>query len=43
VVDFFHQGLRYPESRETAQDYLDTELIDELAHYDCVGAARKAV
>ena len=43
VVDFFHQGLRYPESGETAQDYLDTELIDELAHCDCVGAARKAV
>jgi hypothetical protein len=43
VVDFFHQGLRYPESGETAQDYLDTELIDELAHHDCVSAARKAV
>jgi hypothetical protein len=43
VADFFHLGLRYPESGETAQDYLDTELIDELAHYDCVGAARKAV
>jgi hypothetical protein len=43
VVDFGRQALRYPESAETAQDYLDAELIDELSHYDCVSAAREAV
>ena len=43
VVDFGRQALRYPESGETAQDYLDAELIDELSHYDCVSAAREAV
>ena len=43
AVDFGRQALRYPESGETAQDYLDAELIDELSHYDCVRAAREAV
>jgi len=42
-ADFDRQGLRLPESGETAQEYLDAELIDELAHYDCVSAAREAV
>lgn len=43
LADFGHQGLRYPDSGETAQEYLDTELIDRLTHYDCVATARKAV
>jgi hypothetical protein len=43
VVDFGRQALRSPESGETAQDYLDAEVIDELSHYDCISAARKAV
>ena len=43
LSDFGRQGLRYPDSGETAQEYLDTELIDRLTHYDCVGTARKAV
>ena len=43
VVDFSRQALRCPESGETAQDYLDAEVIDELSHYDCIGAARKAI
>ena len=43
VVDFDRQALRSPESGETAQDYLDSELIDELSHYDCVTAVREAV
>jgi hypothetical protein len=43
VVDFGRQALRCPESGETAQDYLDAEVIDELSHYDCVSAAREAV
>jgi len=43
LVDFGRQALRCPESEETAQDYLDAELIDELNHYDCVSLTRKAV
>ena len=43
LVDFGRQALRCPESGEIPQDYLDTELIDELSHYDCVRPARKAV
>ena len=43
VVDFGRQALRCPDGGETAQDYLDAELIDELSHYDCAGAARQAV
>ena len=43
VLDFARQALRCPESGETARDYLDAELIDDLSHYDCVVAAREAV
>ena len=43
VIDFGRQALRFPEGQETAQDYLDAEVIDELTHYDCVAAAREAV
>jgi hypothetical protein len=43
MVDFDRQALRFPEGEETAQDYLDAELIDELSHFDCVAAARQAV
>lgn len=33
--DIYAEGLRLPEHGETASDYFEAELIDELHHVDC--------
>ena len=33
--DFFELGLRLPERGESALDYFDAELLDELQHPRC--------
>ncbi|HEY8172358.1 MAG TPA: hypothetical protein VIH21_04660 [Dehalococcoidia bacterium] len=38
--DFFELGLRLPDRFETAGDYFDAELIDELEHPECTHARR---
>ncbi len=42
TADFAQLRLRLPDPDETAGEYLDAELIDGLAHYDCTHAARAA-
>lgn len=34
--DIYAEGLRLPEHGETAADYYEAELIDELHHADCL-------
>ena len=38
--DFYELGLRFPDPDETAADYCDEELIDDLAHFDCPAVRR---
>ncbi|MDI6858769.1 MAG: hypothetical protein QME71_10705 [Dehalococcoidia bacterium] len=38
--DFAELGLRLPDPGETAGEYCDEELIDDLTHFDCPVAAR---
>lgn len=38
--DLYAEGLRLPDPGETADDYLETELIDSLHHIDCLAARR---
>ena len=33
--DVYAQGLRLPDPGETADEYLEAELIDSLHHVDC--------
>lgn len=37
--DFFDLGLRLPERGESRDDYRDAELLDEVSHLRCAGAA----
>lgn len=41
-ADFFDQGLRLPESYETAADYCDAELLDDFQHAACLRAKHTA-
>jgi hypothetical protein len=38
--DFFHIGMRMPRYDETAEEYLDAELLDRISHDDCMKALR---
>lgn len=38
--DIYAEGLRLPEHGETAADYFEAELIDELHHTDCPSSFR---
>ena len=37
--DFFDLGMRTPDVGESRDDYFDAELLDEIVHERCVGAA----
>ncbi len=41
MADFHSMGLREPEPGETAGEYMDDELVDDLAHAECIGARRR--
>jgi hypothetical protein len=41
-ADILDLGLRLPEPGETANDYLDAELIDALRHERCADGAPRA-
>lgn len=41
-ADFFDQGLRLPESYESAADYRDAELLDDFEHSSCLRARHSA-
>jgi len=38
--DFFDLNLRFPDVGETQDDYFAAELLDDISHSDCSGAAR---
>jgi hypothetical protein len=38
--DVLDLGMRLPDYGETAEEYLDAELIDAFSHPTCVAAAR---
>ncbi len=38
--DIVDLGLRLPEFGESAQDYLDSELVDAFLHKACVAATK---
>lgn len=38
--DFFDLALRPPDRGESASDYCDAELIDQLEHLACLQAAK---
>ena len=38
--DVYDQGLRLPDPGESADEYIESELIDELHHVDCRGSLR---
>lgn len=40
--DFWNAGLRLPEYGETADEYCDAELVDDLRHVACFSAAERA-
>ncbi|HWQ28929.1 MAG TPA: hypothetical protein VNN12_07890 [Dehalococcoidia bacterium] len=40
--DFWNAGLRLPEYGETAEEYCDAELLDDLRHAACLSAATRA-
>lgn len=42
VEDLVAQNLRLPEQSESREDYLDAELLDDLAHVECNKVARSA-
>ena len=42
VEDLVAQHLRLPEQSESREDYLDAELLDDLAHVACAGVRRSA-
>lgn len=42
VEDLLGQNLRLPEQSESREDYLDAELLDDLAHVACEGVRRSA-
>lgn len=41
-ADFFDQGLRLPDSHESAGDYCDAELMDDFQHTACIRAKHSA-
>ena len=43
MTDFHSMGLREPEPGERVGDYMADELVDDLAHAECVIARRPAV
>ena len=43
VADFHSMGLREPEPGETAAEYTAEEVVDDLAHGECLAARRPAV
>jgi hypothetical protein len=38
--DILNLGMRLPDYGESAEDYLDAELIDSFRHPTCAGAAK---
>ncbi len=40
--DFWNAGLRLPEHGETAEEFCDAELVDDLRHVACLSAAARA-
>ena len=39
-TDILDLGMRVPDAGETAQDYLDAELVDTFLHSGCVTAMK---
>lgn len=40
--DLIEQSLRLPEPAESREDYVDAELLDDLAHVACLNASLSA-
>jgi hypothetical protein len=41
-LDFAKLCLRLPDPDETADEYRDAELIDQIAHFDCTVSSQAA-